>query len=222
MSIKRSVFHVGGKGIVAASLLGAAVISGMALHSVAVPSVRVEVVSQPTRIAVVDIGRLMNSLEELKARNEAVQIRGAALADRLKQLESQIKDIEAELKDMIPRDDVKRRGEKLAEQFELRATLEARAKAYQQLINLENGDILMDLYTKVQEAAGNFARREGFDMIFLDDRAIRLPRAGTNEEYNDIIQRKRIIYANDSLDITEALLTQMNNAYTAGLNRPRN
>lgn len=222
MTTPRIPFSFGNRAATTAAILAAAVLSGMALHSVAVPGVRVEVVAQPTRIGIVDIGKLMNSLDELKARNEAVQARGAALADRLKQLESQIRDIETELKDVIPRTDVKRRSERLAEQFELRATLEARAKAYQQLINLENGDILMDLYTKVQDAAGNFARREGFDMIYLDDRAIRLPRAGTNEEYNDIIQRKRIIYANDSLDVTDALLTQMNNAYSAELARPRN
>jgi Skp family chaperone for outer membrane proteins len=164
----------------------------------------------------------MNGLDELKVRNETVQIKGKALQDKLGEIETQIKAIDGQLKDFIPKEDTKKRIEALALRLELKATLEARGKAYQQMINLENGDILQELYLKVQTAAATLAQREGFDLILIDDRPIKLPPNGTDREYNEVIQSKRIIYARDGLDITPALRTMMNNEFAAGTGKTGN
>lgn len=207
--------------LAAAALLGACIIAGAAVHSGA-RGVPMPAAPEPVRVGLVDIGALMNGLDELKTRNDAVQAKGKGLQENLVALENQIKAIDAELKDMIPKDDTKRRIEKLAMRVELRATLEARGKAYQQIINLENGDILSDLYGKVQLAAAAFAQKEGLDMVLMDDRAIKLLPNLTDKEYNEIIQNKRIVYARDGMDVTERLRVTMNNEYAAGLNKPSN
>lgn len=209
--------------LAAAALLGACIIAAAAVNTGARP-LPVAAAPEPTRIGLVDIGALMNGLTELKTRNEEVQIKGKALQENLAALNNEIKSIEAELKDkdILPQTDTKRRIEKLARLVELKATLEARGKAYQQMINLENGDILADLYAKVQTAADAFAKREGYDLILIDDRAIRVMQNLTDRECNEIIQSKRVIYARSGIEITEQLKTMMNNEYAAGLNRSGN
>ncbi|MBS0197826.1 MAG: OmpH family outer membrane protein [Planctomycetes bacterium] len=198
----------------AACVLGICFVAGMSVRSGARP------MPAPTAatVGLVDIRKLMNSLDELKARNEGVAAKGKSLQDKLADLDKQIKDIDNEMK-LLPENETRKRTEKVALKFELRATLEARAKAYQQMINLENGEILNDLYTKVQKAAGQFAAREGYDFIVIDDRAISLPPNGTDKEYNEIILTKRLLHVKDGFDVTDSLLTMMNNEYSASLKK---
>jgi len=198
--------------------LALATVGGFAISkSVATPP-RAFAPAAPANIALVDLAKLMNGLEELKTRNSELGTRKDGLQKQLTDLSEQMKSIDNELKNVIPMEKVKERTQKLADRFELEALYEARGKAYQRLIDLDNGEIIRDLYTKVETTIQAFSRRENFDLVLLDDRAIQLPASrATLKEYNQIIESKRILFAADSLDITDRLMTIMNNEYKAGV-----
>jgi Skp family chaperone for outer membrane proteins len=206
--------------VAAAAVLGAAFIAAAAIHSNARPSAPTAVVAPtPVTVGFVDLARLMNNLQELADRNELTKVRGKQLQDKLGEISTQIKQIDAELKDVIPKDDKAKRIERVAQKFELEATYEARAKSYQRLIDLDHGDILNDLYPKAVSAVQALAAKEGFDIVLLDDRPIGMPDTGTVKDYNDVIQRKRVLFAKDGMDITDQLVTIMNNEYTATMKK---
>jgi Skp family chaperone for outer membrane proteins len=198
--------------------LALATVGGFAIsRSVAKPAVA-QAPAAPANIALVDLAKLMNSLDELTTRNTELAGRKEGLQKQLNDLRTQMTDIDTDLKDVIPLDKVKERTEKMAQRFEIEALYEARGKAYQRLIDLDNGEIIRDLYTKVSTTVDAFAKREGFDLVLLDDRAIQLPTSrATLKEYNQIIESKRILFASQGLDVTDRLTTIMNNEYKAGI-----
>ena len=204
--------------LAAAVVLGASFIAAATIHSNARAGAGM-LAPTPVTVGFVDLAKLMNNLQELSDRNDITKVRGKALQDKLGELTTQLKQIDTELKDVIPKDDRPKRIERVAQKFELEATYEARAKSYQRLIDLDHGGILNDLYPKAVAAIQAFAAREGFDLILLDDRPISMPEAGTVKDYNDVIQRKRVLFARDGMDITDQLVTIMNNEYTASIKK---
>ncbi len=206
--------------IAAASILAAGILGAGALHRGAdADASNVYVAPAPINVGLVDLALLMNNLQELKDRNDQTMGKGKSLETKLEEVKTQMKSIETELKEVIPETDTKMRLEKVAQQFELQATYEARLKAYQRIIDLDHGDILNDVYPKVVDAMKRFATKEGLDVILVDDRPIPLPRNGTVKDYNEVIQRKRILFARDGLDLTEQVTTMMNNEYAASLKK---
>ena len=78
-----------------------------------------------------------------------------------------------------------------------------------------NSQIIRELYAKVNKTIEEFAKREGYSMVLLDDRGIELTQQMTSNEVNQVILSKRILFADGSLDLTERIATVMNNEYGA-------
>jgi Skp family chaperone for outer membrane proteins len=208
--------------VAAAAVLGIAVVAGATIHSTARSGNTIAVAAPtPAVIGLVDIAKLMNSLQELKDRNDLTMAKGKQLQEKLTEISSQIKQIDTELKDVIPKDDKAKRIERLAQRVELEATYEARGKAYQRIIDLDHGDILNDLYPKATAAVQAYAAKEGYDVVLLDDRPMQLPDSGSVKDYNEVIQKKRILFAKDGVDITDQLITVMNNEYAASMKKTK-
>lgn len=205
---------------IAAVAAGLALLGGGIVTSLAGASARASSAAPaPSVVGLLDLARLMNSLQELKDRNDITMVKGKGMKEKLEELTNQLKAIDAELKDVIPKDDKSKRIEKAAQKYELEVTLEARVKAYQRLLDLDHGDILRDLYPKVTQAIKDFAQKNSLDMVLLDDRAIQMPESGAVKDYNEVIQRKRVLFAKDGLDVTDQLVTMMNNEYTAQIKK---
>ncbi len=206
-----------GSKLALAAAFGLAVTAGFAVSSLARPDAP-SFVGAPSVVALVDLEKLMNGLTELDARNADLNARKEKLQAQLNDIKKQIDAIDNDLKNNIAESDVKARTEKYAQKFELDALYEARGKAFQRLIDLENGDIIRALYEKASQSINAFAQKNGIDLVMLDDRAISFPKRASVKEVNSIIESKRILAANDALDITERVLTMMNNEYKAGIN----
>lgn len=208
--------------VAAAAVLGIAVIAGTTIHSIARSGDTTALAAPtPTVIGLVDIAKLMNNLQELKDRNDLTMSKGKQLQEKLTEISSQIKQIDGELKDVIPKDDKAKRIERLAQRVELEATYEARGKAYQRMIDLDHGDILNDLYPKATAAIQAYAAKEGYDVVLLDDRPMQLPDSGSVKDYNEVIQKKRVLFAKEGIDITDQLITVMNNEYAASIKKTK-
>jgi Skp family chaperone for outer membrane proteins len=198
--------------LAAALLLG---VAGIAATAWSIAERPAALAPAPATIALVDVGRLVNGLNELKDRNDAAKARGSELEGKLKALEKTIKDIDDEIKNTIAATDSKRRLERMADKFEAENLLKARLQAYQQIIDIENGDIVRDLYSRSTAAIEAFAKKEGFDLVLLDDRGVQLPNFGSQDRLKSVIESKRILFAREGMDVTDRIVTIMNNEYTA-------
>jgi len=196
-----------------ACVLGLAIVAGSAMRTGAAPTPRPTVAIQPN-VAVVNL-ELINRLAELGDRNKAI----AAHADQLKKVledtSDKIKAIDAELETGIPKSDVKRRAEKQAEKIELEGLRDARGRMYQRIINLEQGDVIRELYLKLVAKAQDVAVKGGYDLVLLDDSSLKIPERATAEEFGLLLRERSVLYRNPAMDISDRILTIMNNEYAS-------
>lgn len=101
--------------------------------------------------------------------------------------------------------------------LERQQLLEMRTEIANARFDALNGDMLRTLYQAVTAATTQFAQNNGYDLVFIDDRGIALapPRSPT-EVQAEVIGRKRVLFARESLDVTDQVLTLMNNQYASG------
>ncbi len=170
----------------------------------------------PTAVAVVNMERLFDSLNELKVRNQSLDAEGQAYTAQMKELDAKVKSLEADLKEKIPATERQKRAEKSAELAEARGILKVRMDLAQGIMERKSNDVIRDMYDKTSKAIKDFAEREGFDLVLLDDRSLDLPEGGTSVNLNKAILDKRILFAKPALDVTDRLISQMNAEYTSG------
>lgn len=176
-------------------------------------STEARLMAQPTSVAVVNVERALNELDELAAMNKALEERAGTRQEQVNSLQEEAKELKAEL-DLLPTND-KRRREIRARMFELNETVKARFNAYQTLIDIEKGEIIRPLYTKLLASIQEVAAKEGYELVIFDDRSLQIPE-GVQAVVNEAIQQKSILYAADRLDITDQVVLLMNNKFQAG------
>lgn len=172
--------------------------------------------AQGTRIGIVDLERLINGLRETEARNRELEERAANWQKELNEVVTRLKDVENQLNNVLPRGDSPERRAKARELFELQSQAETRRRFFQQMIEAERGEIIRVMYEKVQAAVAAVAQAGAYDIVLLDDRKIDIPSLTRLEQVNTIIQNKKVIWAGNALDLTDQVLTRMNNDYAAG------
>lgn len=172
--------------------------------------------AQPSAVALVDVERALNELDELVALNADLGVRVKDRQDNLDALRVEIENLQAEIEE-LPTNATEKSRELRARMFELTETAKARTNAYQSLINIEKGEIIRPLYLKLLEAVNEVAAKEGYDLVLFDNRALQVPQ-DVQGVINEAIQAKTILYASDSLDITDQIILQMNNKYETGAN----
>ena len=168
----------------------------------------------PTSVAIVDMQKAINDSTEIKARNEALKVRAEARMAELDKFKKDLKDLVESAK-LLPEgspEAVKARAEAVVKN----ATLEAQFQAYKQLTDIESGDILGDIHAKVIAAVDAIAKRDGYQLVLADDRAIVPPKGRPVEDVGSAINQRRVLYADPAIDITARVLTAMNNEYEAG------
>ncbi|MAO23001.1 MAG: hypothetical protein CMJ35_02835 [Phycisphaerae bacterium] len=167
----------------------------------------------PSAVAVVDIVTIFDQLQELtdlEARLE--QSKNASQAD-LDEVANQLKTISADLEVMT-------RGtaeykKKVKDAMELQAVLNARREALNQILSIERGNMTRLLYTKVSNAISRISDREGYDIVLFDDSQFIVPEdAPYQDVYRSIVTRS-LLHRDDSIDITNQIVSLMNSEYTA-------
>ncbi len=205
-----------GSGLVPSLIIGASLLGGAAVYSTAHSATAAA--PAPSAVALVDIARVINGLHEMAERNAVIKAKGEQLADQLRTTDDEIKKIEDDLKNKIPPKDFAARAEAIGRAYEFKALLDTRKKIFQRQFDVMNGDATHELYEKAMAAIDAFARREGYDLVLFDDRALKLPDLGvaTNSELNSLLEARRVFYARDGMDITDRIVTWMNQQYASG------
>lgn len=169
--------------------------------------------AQPTAIATIDIVDVFEQLKERTVLEEQLKNRVQTRQAQLDEINERIKGIQADLETTL-KPGTDQYKERVREFMEQRAVAEARRTALQQIISIDQGAMRRSLYTKIQAAISKISERDGIDIVVLDDSAFPIPEdAADTDVYRSIIT-KGIIYRHDAVDITQRVITQMNNEYT--------
>lgn len=172
----------------------------------------------PTMIAIVNIEKVANEVTEAKELLAQLQARAEGRQKTLDDLADRMKALQSEL-EVLPEEDQARK-DKLAQLFELRATYEARAQALQRLVDLEQGTTMREIAEKVIQTAGAVGKRNGYALVLSDDREMfKLPEEATPAQIRPLVRSRKILWADDRLDITAQVIAQMNNDYAAAIKK---
>ncbi len=87
-------------------------------------------------------------------------------------------------------------------------------------LELDKAVRLQDLYKKIVDAINTLALSEGYDLVIVDDSSDVLPfyrssRVVPQDQVRQQLTRRKVLFVNPSLDITEDLIMRMNNEFNA-------
>ena len=82
-------------------------------------------------------------------------------------------------------------------------------------LSIRGGEMLRDLYMKVDAAAENLAKKNGYDLVLVSDEKAPIPQDDQAAARRAMLL-KRMLYVNPTLDITQELVQTMNNEFAMG------
>jgi Skp family chaperone for outer membrane proteins len=167
--------------------------------------------ARPVKIAVVDIESVFNKLDERERVQADLAIMGEkAKADRDK-MEEQIKALQADLELLSPNSpQYTAKVDALSQKtFEAQAWMNWKQNAVQRESKLRQ----IDLYRKINLAAADLARENGYDMVIFKEPPIERMAQLSAQEANQAMSERKLIYFAPDLEITDLLIIRMNNEY---------
>lgn len=162
-------------------------------------------------VAVVDLEKLINGLDEKKAKGEEFKKAFEVKQKELDGLKKKAEEKETAIKAMPIGPARTAAADELREMI-LRARIEA--EIANQRLDLQQADLFRDLYLKVDAAVEQLAAQNGYHMVLVSDEGAEIPK-GNSETVLRGITLKRMLFVDDALDITEETIKFMNNSYAA-------
>lgn len=166
----------------------------------------------PTRLAVVDLEKVFNSIDRYSSAQAVLKESVAVLEKQVSDGEARVKGLESELDSYQPGSDAQAAAvQKLQIAVgEFRATQQFVAAK----IEMEQARVLRDTYLAIKDAARRFAENAGYDYVMLDDSVVNMDPANAQKTMAQISAR-RFIFANPKSDVTEKLVGFMNDEWKA-------
>ena len=166
----------------------------------------------PSTVAVVDLGKVFNNLESWTVyQDEKIQMAEAAQAETARQ-RSDIEDLQADLED-FPESSERHRDALRALQLaaiEFEANLQFREERLQRFESRR----IRDIYEAIRTSAAEFAKSNGYSMVLVDDGVEQIPENA--KDPISMISSRRVLYAEQTMDISDALTEAMNVKHRAG------
>jgi Skp family chaperone for outer membrane proteins len=168
-------------------------------------------VAPASAIATVDLIQILDGLREKSVLETRLE---QSLSSRQAQLDVLVKQIDAAKGDLetLSKDSPAYR-EKFREVIELSATAEARKNVLQRIIAVEKGEMLGELYAKIEAAVAKIAQQGGYDIVLLDDSTFPIPTDAADRDVERAILTRSLVYRGSSTDITQQVVTLMNNEF---------
>lgn len=168
--------------------------------------------AEPTAVAVVNIERAFDQLNEKVAVESDIRSRGEQLGQEEQQRRQAIRQLREDL-------DVLNEGTTAYRQKEeelSRAAIELQTWTQFQQQRLAREHVLQTerLYRQMMDAIAELAGDEGYDAVLFREGEINF-QAEQPQELVAQIQMRKVLYASDDIDITDQLIQRLNNAYEA-------
>ncbi len=170
--------------------------------------------AQPTAVAIVDILNVFAGLKEREVLEAQLNDRMDSRQEQLNEIVEDLKKLDANVQLLVPGTDAHR--EIVQEGMEKQAVLKARQEALSQIVSIDMGSVRRNLFMKVEAAIAQIAEREGYDIVLFDDTSFPIPETNASDAdvYRAIIT-KSVMYRHESIDITDQVITLMNNEFDA-------
>ena len=176
--------------------------------------------ASPTPVAVVDLFRVINSLDEFKAISDQIAASTETANAEIERLDAEIEGLREDLQGLDRDSDA---FDELFRELDMKASFrELRASRLIRWQSEDSARLLIDLYEKAVEAVAEVAQRDGWEMVVHTGQQTAVPRnpnVRAEQAMNFVeewIQSRRVIYAGDRVDISDSVITHMNNQYAAG------
>lgn len=168
---------------------------------------------EPTAVAVVDVRKVFNSLEEKGALEADLTTMREQLEQQLQQRQQRLRDAAANL-NLMARDNpgFEQATRDLEQQ---RFEVQSWAEWQRQSMVREERLRVLSLYRKILETTGEIAQQNGYDLVFYKDEVDL--ESVKPDEVTQLIGSRRVIYANDELDLTDRVLRVMNSRFTSNV-----
>ena len=166
----------------------------------------------PTRLAVVNIMKVFSALDERRdSENEIVKLS----EDMTKQKEALEKLVDEDQKTLKALS-VESKGYEETGQKLLKDTMDLKALLgmMEQRMMMEQRLRTMKLYRHINDTIAEYSKANGIALVLV----IEDPDLSTARDMEQLLSRvatRKVLYADSSLDITKALITQMNSTYAS-------
>lgn len=175
---------------------------------------------ESTTVVTVDLRRVIEGLDQRAAAEANLQAMGQEILDEDDRRKTELEQLRAELQQSPESDEAARlamRDELALREFEYQYW---RQFAFEQL-DIEKSLLLRDLDRSVKDAIKALADANGYDIVLTTDANDELmvsadARASREAQVRQQMISRRVLYANDMVDITDELIERMNNAFNAG------
>lgn len=171
-----------------------------------------------SKIALVNIEKVINDLDELKIGQQKIAAKAEARQTELNAIGKQIDEGQKKLELIDPKDPSRR--EEAVKLMELNASANAKQQAFQAIINLEKGDLFKQVHGHVMDACASYAKKNDIDLVMVDDRVLAFQENDDVSKVSALISQKRILYAAPQMDITDAVIKLMNTNFAANGQKP--
>lgn len=162
-------------------------------------------------VATIDLNRVLESIDERAEREKELQSLVASLEGELKKLADRGKAAEEDLK-ILPQGTPEWRA-KRDEAVMLAAELQAKREASQAIALDRQKRLQTDLFNKIREAAARYAEREGFMVVISSDSTAQIPENASEQQVQQAILGRRVIFASPANDISEGVARMMNTEF---------
>jgi Skp family chaperone for outer membrane proteins len=182
---------------------------------------------QTTGVAIVNFKRVFDNqtgLTEFKEGMSIIDDQKKESQAKIDELRVQLKKANEDIKNLPDTASLKQRLTQQQQALEIEALLDARARTLSLQLQVQAGDLMRQTFEKVIEASDRLAKKDGWDIILIDDRGVKPPERLKNEdgkegrrltvsEVESVIQQRHILSAVKRVDITDNLIEMMNNEF---------
>ncbi len=166
-----------------------------------------------TKVAVVNLNKVFNTIDEVKALNEKLQ-KDKEDYDRQQKLRTtEIEKIQNELDQLRP--DSQQYDDKNKELLKAKADLQAWYEVMNVDLQHRKKVQMKTLVDKIQDSVGDVAQQLGYDLV-ISDQSVELPanlELVTWDQLRALINQRNILYAAKGVDITDKVIIQLNAKY---------
>lgn len=167
-----------------------------------------------TSVAVVDVAKIMLGMELVKTESGKLKADFDTKQKSLDGMQKKIKDLVEQVKSA--KDGTPEKRALAFEQIKSEAELKMTGELFQRQLNLAQGDLYKQAFLEVTAAIDQVAKQNGYHLVLRNDADVQLPANISGTDMESFIANQRVFYADSALDITEQVVTLLNNQFKAG------
>lgn len=169
--------------------------------------------ARPTAVAVIDLGAVLQQLEERDEKLQELQNEGETRQVRLNEMLARVEGMQSQLEALqgLPQYE-----SQLEEFIKMQASVRTEQEVSQAVIALREKQFTLSFFNKIRDAAQEYAQQQGYDIVLVNDANRLIPLEVSTEQMQGLIATHRILHADSSIDITDEVAQFMNARHQAG------